>query len=94
MFEARQSDATEITVSPAPETSTIVLLMAGVCLNSFSELIHIPNSDKVSKTPFTESCSLSFNVDFSIILILLLSKSIFIPDFISAKLGLNIVQLL
>ena len=66
MFEARQRDATEITVSPAPETSIIFLLKAGVYLNSFSELMQIPFSDKVSKTPFAESVFLSSEVAFSI----------------------------
>ena len=56
--------------------------------------MHIPPSDNVSKTPFAEILFLSLNVDFSISVILLLSKLIFIPAFISDKLGLNIVQLL
>ena len=56
--------------------------------------MQIPFSDKVSKTPFAESFFLSSEVVFSISAILLASKSTFMPVFISAKLGLNIVQFL
>ena len=41
-----------MTVSPAPETSTILRLKAGVCWNISVEFIQIPLSDKVNKIAF------------------------------------------
>ena len=59
MLLAKPSAATETTVSPAPEISTIFFLTAGVYLNISFELIHIPFSDKVSSTASVLSNSLS-----------------------------------